>query len=53
MIEKSDRKEGERRLEQAMRAAALGNDPVTAELRQPDRADRPNVGTWTAPGGCS
>ena len=29
--EKSDRKELERRLEQAKRAAALGNDPVTDE----------------------
>ena len=28
MIEKSDRKELERRLEQAKRAAALGNDPA-------------------------
>jgi hypothetical protein len=34
MIEKSDRKELERRLEQAKRAAALGNDPVTAERLQ-------------------
>jgi hypothetical protein len=31
MTEKSDRKELQRRLEQAKRAAALGNDPVTAE----------------------
>ncbi len=31
MDEKSDRKELERRLEQAKRAAALGNDPVTDE----------------------
>ena len=32
MTEKSDRKELERRLEQAKRAAALmGNDPVTTE----------------------
>jgi hypothetical protein len=29
MIEKSDRKERERRLEQARRAVALLNDPVT------------------------
>jgi len=34
MTEKSDRKELERRLEQAKRAAALGNDPVTAERLQ-------------------
>jgi hypothetical protein len=34
MIEKSDRKELERRLEQAKRAAALGNDPVTTERLQ-------------------
>ena len=31
MNEKSDRKELERRLEQAKRAAVLFNDPVTAE----------------------
>jgi hypothetical protein len=31
MNEKSDRKELERRLEQAKRAAALLNDPVTTE----------------------
>jgi hypothetical protein len=31
MDEKSDRKELERRLEQAKWAAALGNDPVTDE----------------------
>jgi chromosomal replication initiation ATPase DnaA len=34
MNEKSDRKELERRLEQAKRAAALGNDPVTTERLQ-------------------
>ena len=34
MDEKSDRKELERRLEQAKRAAALGNDPITAERLQ-------------------
>src|SRR3977135_4465734 len=34
MNEKSDRKELERRLEQAKRAAALGHDPVTAERLQ-------------------
>src|SRR6266481_5599862 len=34
MIEKSDRKELERRLEQAKRAAALFNDPVTTERLQ-------------------
>ena len=34
MTEKSDRKELQRRLEQAKRAAALGNDPVTAERLQ-------------------
>ena len=34
MIEKSDRKELERRLEQAKRAAALVNDPVTTERLQ-------------------
>jgi hypothetical protein len=34
MIEKSHRKELERRLEQAKRAAALGNDPVTTERLQ-------------------
>jgi Protein of unknown function (DUF2934) len=53
MNEKSDRKELERRLEQAKRAAALFNDPVTTErllklvkdleeqLREAD--DRPKV----------
>jgi len=34
MTENSDRKELERRLEQAKRAAALGNDPVTTERLQ-------------------
>jgi len=34
MTEKSDREELQRRLEQAKRAAALGNDPVTAERLQ-------------------
>jgi len=34
MTEKSDRKELERRLEQAKRAAALLNDPVTTERLQ-------------------
>jgi hypothetical protein len=34
MIEKSDRKELERRLEQAKRAVALLNDPVTTERLQ-------------------
>jgi chromosomal replication initiation ATPase DnaA len=34
MSEKSDRKELERRLEQAKRAASLGNDPVTTERLQ-------------------
>jgi len=34
MSEKSDQKELERRLEQARRAAALLNDPVTTERLQ-------------------
>jgi len=38
MNEKSDRKELERRLEQAKRAVALLNDPVTTE-RLEKRAD--------------
>jgi len=61
MNEKSDRKELERRLEQAKRAAALLNDPVTTERllklvkdleEQLGEADRPKVlleGLWVGP----
>jgi hypothetical protein len=34
MVEKSDRKELERRLEQAKRMAAFPSDPITAERLQ-------------------